>query len=300
MKATSEELAIFVAVVESGSFSRAAEQLGQANSAVSRAVKKLEMKLGVSLLNRTTRQLSLTEEGDRYFRRVQLILQEMAAAETEVMETRLAPRGLLRIDAATPVVLHYLMPLIKPFRERYPEITLSLVSSETFINLIERKVDVAIRVGTLTDSSLRARPLFSSYRRMIASPDYIARYGMPEKVDDLAQHVCLGFTEPASLNSWPVACHDGQLHQISGTISSNSGETLKQLCLSGNGIACLSDYMIDKEIASGELVEVLADKRLPVNMPFSAVYYSDRAVSTRIRAFIDFLSEHVKQPTDGR
>lgn len=300
MKATSEELAIFVAVVESGSFSRAAEQLGQANSAVSRAVKKLEMKLGVSLLNRTTRQLSLTEEGDRYFRRVQLILQEMAAAETEVMETRLAPRGLLRIDAATPVVLHYLMPLIKPFRERYPEITLSLVSSETFINLIERKVDVAIRVGTLTDSSLRARPLFSSYRRMIASPDYIARYGMPEKVDDLAQHVCLGFTEPASLNSWPVACHDGQLQQISGTISSNSGETLKQLCLSGNGIACLSDYMIDKEIASGELVEVLADKRLPVNMPFSAVYYSDRAVSTRIRAFIDFLSEHVKQPTDGR
>nr|WP_318385044.1 DNA-binding transcriptional regulator YafC [uncultured Enterobacter sp.] len=293
MKATSEELAIFVAVVESGSFSRAAEQLGQANSAVSRSVKKLEMKLGVSLLNRTTRQLSLTEEGERYFRRVQLILQEMAAAETEVMETKLTPRGLLRIDAATPVILHFLMPLIRPFRERYPEMTLSLVSSETFINLIERKVDVAIRVGTLTDSSLRARPLFSSYRRMIASPDYIARYGMPKTVDDLAQHVCLGFTEPASLNNWPVACGDGQLHQITSGISSNSGETLKQLCLNGNGIACLSDYMIDKEIASGALVEVLAEKRLPVDMPFSAVYYSDRAVSTRIRAFIDFLSEHV-------
>lgn len=146
----------FVSVVESGSFSRAAEQLGQANSAVSRAVKKLEMKLGVSLLNRTTRQLSLTEEGERYFRRVQSILQEMAAAESEIMETRNTPRGLLRIDAATPVVLHFLMPLIKPFRERYPEVTLSLVSSETIINLIERKVDVAIRAGTLTDSSLRA------------------------------------------------------------------------------------------------------------------------------------------------
>ena len=104
MKATSEELAIFVSVVESGSFSRAAEQLGQANSAVSRAVKKLEMKLGVSLLNRTTRQLSLTEEGERYFHRVQSILQEMAAAESEIMETRNTPRGLLRIDAATPVV----------------------------------------------------------------------------------------------------------------------------------------------------------------------------------------------------
>lgn len=292
MRATSEEIAIFVAVVESGSFSRAAERLNQANSAVSRAVKKLELKLGTSLLNRTTRQLSLTEEGERYFRRMQGVLQEMAAAENELMETRHTPRGHLRIDAATPVVLHYLMPLIKPFRERYPDITLSLVSSETFINLIERKVDVAIRAGTLTDSSLRARPLFSSYRKIIASPEYIARHGKPESVEDLKHHLCLGFTEPVSLNMWPVSCCDGQLHEITCGIASNSGETLKQLCLNGNGIACLSDYMVDNEIARGEFVELLADKRLPVEMPFSAVYYSDRAVSTRIRAFIDFLSEH--------
>lgn len=299
MKATSEELAIFVAVVESGSFSRAAEQLRLANSAVSRSVKKLEMKLGVSLLNRTTRQLSLTEEGERYFRRVQQILQEMAAAENELMETRHTPRGLLRIDAATPVVLHFLMPLIKPFRERYPEVTLSLVSSETFINLIERKVDVAIRAGNLTDSSLRARPLFNSYRKLVASPDYLDRNGVPQTVEDLDDHICLGFTEPVSLNTWPVARQDGQLHDIQVGLSSNSGETIKQLCLTGNGIACLSDYMIDKEIASGEVVELLAEHRLPVEMPFSAVYYSDRAVSTRIRAFIDFLSEHVKQPGEG-
>ena len=299
MKATSEELTIFVAVVESGSFSRAAEQLGQANSAISRSVKKLEMKLGVSLLNRTTRQLSLTEEGERYFRRVQSVLQEMAAAETEIMESRSTPRGLLRIDAATPVVLHFLMPLIKPFRERYPEMTLSLVSSETFNNLIEGKGDVASGDGTLTDSSLRARPLFTSYRKIIASPQYIAEHGKPETVEELKQHLCLGFTEPVSLNTWPVACHDGQLHEITCGLSSNSGETLKQLCLEGNGIACLSDYMIDKEIAAGQLVELMADKRLPVEMPFSAVYYSDRAVSTRIRAFIDFLSEHIKTAPGG-
>lgn len=158
------------------------------------------MKLGVSLLNRTTRQLSLTEEGQRYFRRVQSILQEMAAAESEIMETRNTPRGLLRIDAATPVVLHFLMPLIKPFRERYPEVTLSLVSSETIINLIERKVDVAIRAGTLTDSSLRAGrylTVIENYRL----PDYISRYGKPETIDDLKQHICTGFTEPASLNT---------------------------------------------------------------------------------------------------
>ena len=266
MRATSEEIAIFVAVVESGSFSRAAEQLGQANSAVSRAVKKLESKLGVSLLNRTTRQLSLTEEGERYFRRMQVVLQEMAAAENELLESRTTPRGLLRVDAATPVILHFLMPLIRPFR-----------------------------AGTLTDSSLRARPLFNSYRKIIASPDYLARHGTPQSVAELKHHQCLGFSEPVSLNTWPISCCDGQLLEIESEISSNSGETLKQLCLAGNGIACLSDYMVDKEIAEGAFVELLADKRLPIEMPFSAVYYSDRAVSTRIRAFIDFLSEHVKQ-----
>ena len=293
MKATSEEMMIFVAVVESGSFSRAAERLGQANSAISRAIKKLESKLGVNLLNRTTRQLSLTEEGERYFRRIQGVLQEMAAAETEVMEAKLTPRGVLRIDAATPVMLHFVMPMIKPFRERYPEITLSLVSSETFINLIERKVDVAIRVGKLTDSSLRARPIFTSYRKLIASPDYLARFGVPKTAEDLKNHTCLGFTEPVSLNTWPVAAQDGQLYEIDCDISSNSGETLKHLCLNGNGIASLSDFMIAKELESGELVEVLASKRLPVETPFSAVYYSDRAVSTRIRAFIDFISEYL-------
>ncbi|KMJ45671.1 DNA-binding transcriptional regulator YafC [Xenorhabdus khoisanae] len=293
MKASSEELTIFVTVVECGSFSRAAEHLQLANSAVSRSIKKLENKLGVSLLNRTTRQLSLTEEGKRYFRRVQHVLQEMAAAETELMESKHTPRGLLRIDAATPVILHLLVPLIKPFRERYPEMTLSLISSETYINLIERKVDIAIRVGTLTDSSLRARPLFTSYRKIVASPEYLKKYGIPQCVEELENHICLGFTEPPSLNTWPIASQDGQPHEITMELSSNSGETLKQLCVTGNGIACLSDYMIDKEIASGVLVELLAEKRLPVAMPLNAVYYSDQAVSPRIRAFIDFLSEYV-------
>lgn len=293
MKASSDELKIFVAVVESSSFSRAAKQLDLAPSAVSRAVKKLEAKLGVELLTRTTRHISLTQEGESYFRKVQKLLQEMAAAENELMESRQVPRGLLRVDAATPVVLHLLTPMVKPFRQCYPEVTLSLISSETFINLIERKVDVAIRAGNLTDSSLRARPLFSSYRKFVASPDYLARYGVPASVNDLEQHSCLGFLETPALNRWPIAQVDGELYTIQPTLSANSGETLKQLCLAGNGIACLSDYMINEELKSGSLLEVLAEKRLPVAMPFNAVYYSDRAVSTRVRAFIDFLSEWI-------
>lgn len=124
------------------------------------------------------------------------MLQEMAAAENELLESRTTPRGLLRVDAATPVILHFLMPLIRPFRERYPEMSLSLVSSETFINLIERKVDVAIRAGTLTDSSLRARPLFNSYRKIIASPDYLARHGTPQSVAELKHHQCPALASP--------------------------------------------------------------------------------------------------------
>ncbi len=292
MKTNSEELGVFVAVVENGSFSRAAVQLNQANSAVSRAVKRLEMKLGVNLLNRTTRQLSLTEEGQRYFRRAQHILQEMADAENELQETKETPAGTLIVDAATPVVLHLLVPLIKPFRERYPHVTLSLVSSETFINLIERKVDVAIRVGSLSDSSLRARPLFSSYRRIVATPEYLAVNGTPQKPEDLDTHYCIGFSEPVSLNSWPVPDEHGQLRHITPALTSNSGETIKQLCLAGNGIACLSDFMVDEEIMHGKLVEVLQAQQLTVTTPFNAVYYSDRAISARIRAFIDFLTEH--------
>ena len=277
MKASSDELKVFVSVVESGSFSRAAEQLKMANSAVSRTVKKLESKLGIALLTRTTRQLALTQEGERYFRHVQRFLQEMTTAESDLIESLQAPKGLLRVDAATPVILHLLMPMIKPFRLRYPDVTLSLISSESFINLIERKVDIAIRAGNLTDSTLRARLLFRSFRKMVASPAYLREHGTPQTVAELDNHHCLGFDDSPRLNRWPVSRESGELYDISWAISSNSGETIKQLCLTGNGIACLSDYMIDREVAEGKLVEVLADQRLPVEMPFHAVYYSDIA-----------------------
>ncbi|KAA8667324.1 DNA-binding transcriptional regulator YafC [Pantoea dispersa] len=293
MKASSEELKVFIAVVESGSFSRAAEQLQMANSAVSRTVKKLENKLGVSLLTRTTRQLALTYEGELYFRRVQKLILEMATAENELIERQQAPQGVLRIDAATPVILNLLMPMIKPFRERYPAVTLSLISSESFINLIDRKVDVAIRAGDLTDSTLRARLLFTSYRKMVATPGYLAKYGTPASVEALAQHQCLGFVETPRLNRWPVSANGSDLYEIDAAMSSNSGETIKQLCLNDQGIACLSDFMVNAEIAAGTFVEVLAHQSVPVEMPFNAVYYSDLGVSQRVRAFIDFLSEWV-------
>ncbi|MGF6190258.1 DNA-binding transcriptional regulator YafC [Serratia sp. 2723] len=291
MKANSDELITFVTVVECGSFSRAAEHLEQANSVVSRTVKKLEGKLGVTLLNRTTRQINLTQEGESYFRQVQKVLSDMAAAENALMESRQRPQGLLRVDAATPVVLHVLTPLVGEFRARYPEMSLSLVSSETFINLIERRVDIAIRVGELTDSSLKARKLMTSYRKIITSPAYLKQFGTPQSVEELAQHCCIGFNDQPNLNRWPLACADGRQLEITPGLTTNSGETQRHLCLHGNGIACLSNFMIDEDIQRGDLVQILVKETLPVAIPVNAVYYSDNAVSNRLRSFIDFLSE---------
>ncbi|BEN33543.1 LysR family transcriptional regulator [Serratia nevei] len=294
MKANSDELITFVTVVESGSFSRAAERLQQANSVVSRTVKKLENKLGVTLLNRTTRQINLTQEGENYFRQVQKVLSDMAAAENALLESRQRPQGLLRVDAATPVVLHLLTPLVAEFRERYPEMSLSLVSSENFINLIERKVDIAIRVGELTDSTLKARKLMASYRRILASPAYLAQYGAPKTVADLEHHCCIGFNDLPNLNRWPLACADGRQLEIVPGLTTNSGETQRHLCLHGNGIACLSDFMSDEDVKRGDLVPLLVGDTLPLEMPINAVYYSDSAVSNRLRSFIDFISERLK------
>ena len=293
MKTTSEELTVFVQVVENGSFSRAAEQLAMANSAVSRVVKRLEEKLGVNLINRTTRQLRLTEEGSQYFRRVQKILQEMAAAEAEMLAAHEVPQGGLRVDSAMPMVLHLLGPLAAKFNERYPHIQLSLVSSEGYINLIERKVDIALRAGELDDSGLRARHLFDSHFRIVASPEYLEKHGTPQSTEELANHQCLGFTEPSSLNTWAVSDAQGNPYKISPHFTASSGEILRSLCLSGCGIACLSDFLVDNDIAEGKLIPLLVEQTSNTPLPFNAVYYSDKAVNLRLRVFLDFLIEEL-------
>ena len=294
MKTTSEELTVFVQVVENGSFSRAAKQLSMANSAVSRVVKRLEEKLGVNLINRTTRQLRLTEEGLQYFRRVQKILQDMAAAEAEMLAVHEVPQGILRVDSAMPMVLHLLVPLAAKFNERYPHIQLSLVSSEGYINLIERKVDIALRAGELDDSGLRARHLFDSHFRVIASPDYLAKHGTPQSTEALANHQCLGFTEPSSLNTWTVLDAQGNPYKISPHFTASSGEILRSLCLSGCGIACLSDFLVDNDIAEGKLIPLFSNHITDETLPFNAVYYSDKAVNLRLRVFLDFLAEKLR------
>ena len=291
MLSHSDELALFVAVVEAGSFRQAADNLGIDNSVVSRGVKRLEQKLATQLLNRTTRRVTLTDEGDWFYRRAANLLDEMAAAENQLIARRQQPQGILRVDAATPFILHQLVPLIGEFRRRYPAIELQLESSDGFINLLERRVDVAIRIGELADSSLRALPLGSSRLRILAAPAYLARCGTPVLPADLAQHQLLGFSTSDNLNLWPLMGEHGDRLAIQAQLKASSGETLRQLALAGEGLVCLSDFMTAADRASGALVEVLARSNSGASRPIHAVFYTDAQRDPRLRAWLDFLRD---------
>ncbi len=291
MKTNSDELELFVAVVDAGSLRQAAENLGVDNAVVSRRLKWLEEKLATTLLNRTTRRLSLTEEGQWFYQEAVTVLNQMAQAEAALIARKAEPEGILRVDAATPFILHQLIPLIREFRHRYPRIELHLDSSDGFINLLERRVDVAIRIGELTDSGLRAMPLGSSRLRLLAAPDYLARYGIPAVITDLLHHTLLGFTGSENLNWWPLVHAQGDRLAIKPQLRASSGETLRQLAIAGEGIACLSDFMTTDDRQSGRLVEILADLNSGARRPVNAVFYSDAQRNPRLRVWLDFMKE---------
>lgn len=229
MKANSDELQSFVSVVDSGSISAAAEQMGLTASAVSRTLSRLEHKLGTTLLNRTTRRMELTEEGRYFLDQARQILQQMEALEERLALRRQSPAGRLRINAASPFMLHAVVPHIGEFRRLYPNIQLELNTNDLIIDLLEQRTDVAIRIGALSDSTLHARPLGASRLHILASPEYLARHGMPTSIEGLRGHTLLGFTQPEHLNRWPVVHADGDRLEIQPDISASSGETLRQL-----------------------------------------------------------------------
>ncbi|MBL8417782.1 MAG: LysR family transcriptional regulator [Dechloromonas sp.] len=281
-------------MIEEGSFSAAAERLKLTPSGISRSIGKLERQLGVRLITRTTRRLDLTDEGRWFLANARDILDRMEATTLTLQSAAEHPSGLLRINAATPVFDHVLAPLLPEFCRLYPRIRLELTGGETIVDLIEHRADVALRVGQLQDSTLNARLLFESRLRLVAAPDYLERYGQPQEVGELAAHKLLGFTQPSSLNLWPLH-HDGANgYPIEPTIAASNGETLRYLVHSGNGIGCLADFLVHGDIASGDLVEVLPDYVQPWRQPVWAVYYKQGFLATRIACFIEFLSSHLR------
>ncbi|BDA60756.1 LysR family transcriptional regulator [Shewanella xiamenensis] len=287
MKTRSDDLEILLAVVDSGGFSAAAELLDIQVARVSRAVSKVESQVGVSILNRTTRRIELTEEGRQFVEAIRIGLLQIQQAEEEIITRGELPRGSLRVDAASPFVFHQLVPLIQPFKQTYPDIELELTSNEGFVDLLEKKTDLAIRIGNLTDSTLHARPLGKSLLYIVASPDYLSRRGFPNKSSDLIHHDLLGFSTPKALNDWPL----NGFTRFTPTLTSSNGETLRQLALTGNGIACLSGFMVKKDIAEGRLIPLLESEKITNTgrEQINAVYYKSSTVAKRISAFIDFI-----------
>lgn len=291
MKITLDELQAFAAVVDTGSITAAAQQLDVTVSAASRTLARLEEKLKTTLLRRTTRRLELTEEGRAFLQDARAIIESVENAEEQMLARREMPSGRLRVDAATPFMLHVIVPLVRGYRERFPKVELELNSNEGIIDLLERRTDVAIRIGRLKDSTLHSRRIGNSRLRILASPAYLEAHGQPRKVEDLGKHTLLGFTQPESLNVWPILGADGEPSRIEPGIWSSSGETLRQLALEGAGVVCLSDFMTAQDREAGRLVQVLARQTLDVEQPINAVYYRNTAISSRIASFVDYMIE---------
>ncbi len=283
-------LRAFVAVAEAQSFSNAARALRIAKSAVSRQVSDLEADLGARLLHRTTRSLSLTEAGRAYFERATRILADLDDANMAVGELQAAPRGRLRISAPMSFGFLHLMPALSDFMARYPEVVVDLAMNDRFVDLVNEGFDVAIRIGTLPDSSLIARQLAPARRVICASPAYLSAHGAPRAPNDLTAHVCLFNSNLRSAREWRFVSPDGAPLPVTvnGPLSVDNGDALRVAALRGLGLANLPTFIVGADLQSGALATVL-DSFVAQDLSINAVYPHSRHLSPTVRALIDFL-----------
>ncbi len=284
------EMAVFVRVVEAGNFSAAARELRLTPSAVSKLIGRLEDRLGARLLNRTTRSVTLTEEGRAFYQRCTPILAAIDEAERAVAELHGEPRGLLKVNASTAFGRYHIEPLIPGFLARYPDLRLELTLSESIVNLIEEEVDVAVRIGQLPDSSLIARKLGTARRIVVASPAYLERHGTPQTPDDLKDHNCLRLSKATSLNQWEFKGPKGTRRiEVGGNFEANSGIALHRAAVAGIGLIRVGNFTVAADVRTGRLVTVLADHEPTAESNIYAVYPHNRHLSAKVRAFVDML-----------
>ena len=282
----------FVRAVETGGFSAAARDLGLTPSALSKLVGRLEDRLGVRLLHRTTRRLQLTAEGETFFNRARPILTALDEAEAEVAAAGAQPRGLLRLNCGSAFGRHQLTPAIPRFLERYPEIELDLTIDDLAPVPTDERYDLTIRIGALDESSAVARRICNLERVICAAPAYLERHGMPRTPDDLQRHNCLWITSLPALRRWPFDTDDGiRVVHISGNIVANNAETVLQLAVAGVGLTRLTDVIVGDALRRGALVPVLAEWHHVEPVPLYATYPSGRHLAPKVRAMMDFLVE---------
>jgi DNA-binding transcriptional LysR family regulator len=290
------ELNALVLSVEHDGFSGAARHLGVTASAVSKTVTRLEARLGVRLLNRSTRRLTLTPEGAAFVARGRRILAEMDDAEQEVMRFRATPSGVLRMNSLVAFGLHQLPPVLPEFLRRYPDIELELAISDRLIDMVEEGADLAVRAGALPDTSLVARKICDIERVICASPAYLKKNGAPRTPDDLVRHNCLHIGGHPQLRRWPFDDPQAQdsvrFVEPRGNVVANNAESVLQLALLGVGIIRLGDMLVGEHLRAGRLVAVLTELHHVDPVPLYALYPQARLRSSKVAAMVDFLLEH--------
>ena len=287
-----EELQSFVAVVEAGSFTAAADRLDTAKSAVSRRVSALEERLGVQLLRRTTRRLNLTDTGRSFYERSARILADLDEAEAAVLQEHGELRGTLRIALPLSFGVGHMGGVIAEFKRRHPRVEFDLDLNDRRIDLIEEGMDLALRIGRLRDSSLIARRLFEARTVVCASPAYLEEHGTPTTPKDLQSHACLVYGNLAEPGRWVYTDDAGNRQHVDVRVemSASSGDFLNTVAAEGQGIVIQPTFIASSRICNGDLVPILTDYQWPVT-PAWAVYPPTRHLSYRVRAFIDFLAE---------
>ena len=280
----------FARVVDSGSFSAAARRLKISKSAVSAHVQRLEERLGIRLLNRTTRRISLTEAGAAYYRHCARILAEAEAAEQAATALQREPQGTLRISAPVSFGWMHVAPAVPPFLKRYPELAVDISLSPEHVKLVDEGLDLAIRIGVLEDSPLVVRKLAPSRLVLCAAPAYLKECGIPREPRDLAEHNCLCTGLLPWGDDWRLAGKRGEVRvAVGGNVRSNSAELLRAAALDGIGIALLPTWAAGEPLRSGMLRRVLEAWELPASTIY-AVYPANRLMAMKVRAFVDHLA----------
>jgi DNA-binding transcriptional LysR family regulator len=291
----SGEMEVFLQVADAGSFSAAARRLRQTPSAIAKLIARLETRLSVQLFVRSTRNLKLTREGQRFYDEAQRILDDINDVEARLTTDSATPRGLIRVNASIPFGTHRIVPVLGRFMESYPEVTVDLSLTDDVVDILDQRTDIAIRTGALRDSRLVARKLGESRRRIVASSSYIERHGDLKSPADLDHHNCLNFNFRRSHEQWSMTQSGKSINAAaSGTIQVNNGETMRQIALAGLGIARLASFHIEKDVASGNLVELLADQIDPEYEVIHAVFIGQRQMPLRMRVLLDFLAENAR------
>jgi len=291
------EMAAFVRVVDSKGFSAAAPGLGLTPSAVSKLVTRLETRLGVRLLQRTTRALHLTEEGEVFYAVAQRIVGEIETLEDQITGHSGTPHGLLRVTTSLAFATHQLAPVLSEFLARHPLVQLDLLPTDRVIDMVEEGIDIAVRIGRLADTSFMARKIGEDKRLICAAPPYLARHGTPRRPEELARHNCIVSRERVDLNRWPFKI-DGQVSEIEvgGRVAINEGEMQMQLALQGIGIARLTRLTLARAIRVGALVSLLGDFSADEPVAIHAVYPHRRHLAAKVPAFVNFLIEKFTPP----